>query len=224
VPTGPAPRKRNGVRIALIVGGIVVVLIAAAIVFIVVAKPFSPQAPQKQAVTAPVVTAPDETAPEKPATDLDEETIRNTLSFKLDLFKNSNSRVWQEALDAEGGELEELGVDVEAFIVTWTDGFDYKIGAIAVDGNTATAEVAITCKQIYSVMTNVENLIVQDASLGELSEEELNARVMQLLMEELGKAKPSTVTIVIPFEKSEGIWLESDGAEELLTNALLGEY
>jgi hypothetical protein len=221
--TQTPPKSKKSKIVPIIISIAAVLIIAAAVAILVIVKPLSQKAAQEPPVASTSQTDPGVQTDQEPSTALDEETIRNTLSFQFEMMKNPDAPLWQSIVDAESGELEEVGIDTKALLSSWTEGFDYKIGKVTVDGNSATVELTVTCKQLYTVIAVAQNKVLEDESLITLTEEELMARFVETIMDELDKAKPVTTTVIIPFEKTQGVWAETAAAEAIYTNAMMGE-
>jgi hypothetical protein len=125
--------------------------------------------------------------------------------------------------ESQEGGLDAIGIDTKLLIASWTEGFTFEIGEITVTGNTASVELTLTCKQLYSAISSAQNIVMNDESIVNLTEEELTAKVAQTIMDELAKAKPVTTSLTVPFEKTGGVWAEGAAAESLYMQALLGD-
>jgi hypothetical protein len=225
-PIAPAPKKGKGLKIAVIVGIVVIVLIAILAVIFFVVKPFSQEPKETPVVTAPVTTDSEPAPtpePEEPDQSGDEAVIRSTLSYELDAFNNIDSQMWKEVMGSESADLESIGLNTGELMTVWTEGFEYEIGEITIDGKNATAELTITCKQFYPVLTAAQGKIMEDSSLAGLSEADLMAKFSQVIMDELKSAKPATNTVIIPLEKTGGIWAETAEAQSIYERLFFGE-
>jgi hypothetical protein len=152
----------------------------------------------------------------------DEQVIKEGLSEELDGFKNPDSDMWSEIIASDGASLESVGLDTKAVIASWTQGFAYEITSVTVDGDTATAEINITCKQLYPVIETAQSKILADESNAQLSSDELTKKIAQIIMEELDNATPITTTVTVPCSKDGDTWAEGAGAEALYEGALMG--
>jgi hypothetical protein len=142
-----------------------------------------------------------------------EKVIRDGLTDELNELKDPNSTTVTEA--AQG-----LSTDV---ITAWLDGFDFEIGTIAIEGDTAEATVTITCKQIYpAVMAAQERILGGEEDLTGLSSDEIESRMNELIVEELQSASPVSTELVIPCNKSDNTWSVDVTSTSELTNALAG--
>jgi hypothetical protein len=142
----------------------------------------------------------------------DEKVIRDGLTEELNELKDPNSPT---VTAASGG----LSTDV---ITAWLDGFDFTIGEIAIDGDTANATVTITCKQIYPAVTAAQERILSDEDLSGLTSDEIEKRLNEIIVEELQSFSPASTEIVIPCNKSDNTWSVDIASTAELTNALTG--
>ena len=152
-----------------------------------------------------------------------EQIIRDALTKELDQFKDPNSEAW--GLFSEGGatEFESMGIDAQDLVNTWAEDFSYEIGAITVDGDKATVEVTINCKQFYTAATNAVTALLADSSLAELTTDEINKKTGQTILDEFKKLSPKTTNIITSFTLVGNIWTEDNASASEYTKALYGE-
>jgi hypothetical protein len=152
----------------------------------------------------------------------DEDVIKDGLAEELDNFKNIDSDMWKEIIASDGGSLESVGLDTKAVITSWTQGFSYEITSVTVDGDTATAEINITCKQLYPVIEAAQSKLLADPDTATLSSDDITKKIAEIIMQELDNATPVSTTVSIPLTKSGDTWSEGANAETLYQNALMG--
>ena len=146
----------------------------------------------------------------------DQDAISKDLTTQLDSFKSSGSQVIGEQLKANDSALSTLGINSDDFAKEMLDGFSYSIGTIKVDSkaNSATAEVTITSKTIYSALTAlVTNLptAVTNMSADDLStDENINKFVGKQLTEAVKSAGTEETTITLTYSKSGDTWKMDD--------------
>ena len=115
-------------------------------------------------------------------------------------------------------------IDSQELIAAWIDGYKYEIGAIKIDGNKATVEVKITCKQFYVALNAAGAEMLNDPNIGDFtSDEELYAVLGDLTIAQLKNLSPVTTDITIPCTKINNTWSEDASAENEYARALLGE-
>jgi hypothetical protein len=143
----------------------------------------------------------------------DEAVIRDGLTSEFNELKNPSSDTWA---DVSG----EMPTDV---INAWLGGFNYEIGEITIDGDTATAAVTLTNKQLMpAVLSASERMTTEDLS-SITTEEESWAKTTEIILEELQKTQAKTTEVVIECEKMGNLWSVSAEGQAVLTTALLGE-
>ena len=151
-----------------------------------------------------------------------EQAIRDDLTATLDEVKNVDDATIEELMGSvDTSQLEPYGIDGTEFARSLLDGFDYSIGDITVDGDTATAQVSITCKSAMDLYDELENMMTELSEdpdiLSLLSDEEaFSARLGELLMEAMDSLEPSTKDLELTYTNADGTWtMDSSSAAEL---------
>ncbi len=146
----------------------------------------------------------------------DQDAISKDLTTQLDSFKSSGSQMIAEQLKANDSALSTIGINSDDFAKEMLDGFSYSIGTIKVDSkaNSATAEVTITSKTVYSALTAlVTNLptAVTNMSADDLStDENINKFIGKQLTEAVKSAGTEETTITLTYSKSGDTWKMDD--------------
>lgn len=142
-----------------------------------------------------------------------EQAIRQTLESDFEDIKSGKetSDLAEGITEEFDGDLESYGIDSEEFSKAYLEGFDYKIGDITVDEQkgSATAEVSITMKPIMQMAqsSTVRILAATSELSADATEDDYNALVGKIMMEELSKIEPKTVdTQIIYNRNSDGDW------------------
>ncbi|MDR0347833.1 MAG: hypothetical protein LBH56_05625 [Coriobacteriales bacterium] len=141
----------------------------------------------------------------------EETLIRDGLTKRLEQFKDTILATWGNSPE---------GIAPEA-LNAWLDSYTFTIDEIVIDGNLATTRVRITSKQLYPVIQGTEARI----AAGEVNmsqTDEYQARVTEIILDELRNASPVTTEILITCEKTGTTWIISDASDEECTDALLG--
>lgn len=151
-----------------------------------------------------------------------EQAIRDDLTATLDEVKNVDDATIEELMGSvDTSQLESYGIDGTEFARSLLDGFDYSIGDITVDGDTATAQVSITCKSAMDLYDELENMMTElseDPDILSLLSDEgaFNARLGELLMEAMDSLEPSTKDLELTYTNADGTWtMDSSSAAEL---------
>ena len=77
----------------------------------------------------------------------DEDAIRASLASELDSIKNIDDAFVNEFSESiDMSQLSVYGIDGVEFMKSYLSGFDYAIDSINVDGDSATAQITLTCK------------------------------------------------------------------------------
>lgn len=159
----------------------------------------------------------------------DEEQITSAIDAELGVMVDPDdetiSNLVEEAGAAEGGQLDQLGIDGTELVKAWIDGFAYEVGDITVDGDAATAEVTITCKQLAVIVNDWADEF-QDAAMsqGFTTTDEVYEYAGQTIMEDMTNAEPASTTVTFSFEKDGSDWTFPDNTEnqQALVDAMLG--
>lgn len=112
-------------------------------------------------------------------------------------------------------------------VKSWIDGFGYTIGTITVDGDSATAEMTITSKQLGPIMMDWQASFEENAtSQGFTSMDEIYAYAGQTIMDEINNASPVETTVTVEVNKDGDNWVFDQGAgnQQALMDAMIGDY
>jgi len=145
-----------------------------------------------------------------------------TDALKADL---ENAKSSPEEIMGEMGE-DGFGEEATDALVKKVLEFDYELGEEKINGDTATVETTITTYPFGQMFTNVVTNFIAEAfaNAGQMSDDDMNALMDKLLMDELDKAeKTYTKTILIELEQEDGVWVvqESDDMANALTGGML---
>lgn len=160
----------------------------------------------------------------------DEEQVKKALDDELSTMSNPSDGVLNQlAFEAESGvsgQLDQMGISSADLMKSWTEGYSYEIGDIAVDGDSATAQVTITCKQFLPIATDWANSLMSDAqSKGFTSTDEVYAYSGQTLLSDLDAATPTTTEVTLTCQKDGNGWtfpLTTTENQQALYSALMG--
>lgn len=99
----------------------------------------------------------------------DEQVIRDGISKELDVFKNPTKESlapYMDSIDANTqAQLDAYGVDIVEFLQHALGKFDYEIGDIKVNGNTATAAIKVTNVDVSGIMNETISNMQNDPEL-----------------------------------------------------------
>lgn len=158
-----------------------------------------------------------------------EEAISSKLASDLDKVKNHDGEFISDVASyMDVDRFNDYGIDSMAFVTAYFDGFDYTIDSIDVDGETAQAQVTLTCKSysdFHDRLSAASDAMVDKADdYVSMSREDIARVYGGLLMETLGQVGLApTKPLSFTFTLTDSTWqmqenLESAIASSLLTN------
>ena len=159
----------------------------------------------------------------------DEDAIRASLSSELDSIKNIDDAFVNEFYESiDMSQLSVYGIDGVEFMKSYLSGFDYTIDSINVDGDSATAQITLTCKSytgyLQALQTAVDEVTADPDALAALSNDEINQKIGEIVIVSLdGVELAATQPITITYTKVDGTWepassTSGDIAAALMTN------
>ncbi len=166
----------------------------------------------------------------------DKEVIQKGLTDELEALKNPTEENLKEYLgdelenDANFKELAEYGLDPYEMMGHLFKHFDYKIGDITVNGDTATAKVTVTNVKLDEIMANLETSYMNSKSQEEIAEiysnggrEALYKDLFKKLYEDLDKSTDTKDTeLTLSLTKKDNEWSVDDSSEDELVSAAFG--
>ena len=156
-----------------------------------------------------------------------EEVITESITAQLESIKTLDEETLKElSADELTEEFAPYGIDGEEYLRTYLDGFDYTVGEVTVDGDTAQADVTLTCKSYQEIEDGIENAVVEimetPEEILELTEEEINLKIGEVIMGAIGEIEPKeTEPITLTYEQKDGTWSEAKETEDLVADALM---
>lgn len=161
----------------------------------------------------------------------DEELITKAIDDEMGIIVEPNDEtiemLAEEATSGAGSTFETMGIDSTELVKSWIDGFGYTIGTITVDGDSATAEMTITSKQLGPIMMDWQASFEENAtSQGFTSMDEIYAYAGQTIMDEINNANPVETTVTVEVNKDGDNWVFDQGAgnQQALMDAMIGDY
>lgn len=157
----------------------------------------------------------------------DEEVIKEGITEELESIKSLDDEVLDElSVESMAAELEPLGIDGKEFMKAYLEGFDYTIGDINVEDDTATVEITLKCKSFNDYNTalqNAANELTGDVeALASMSEDELNKKLGEVIMQTIGEIEvKETDPITLTYKLDDNTWTPEEDAETLISNAML---
>lgn len=157
----------------------------------------------------------------------DEKAIREVITADFDAIDPENEDLVKQIESQAGSDLDTLGISTDEFCKSFLGGFEYEIGDVEVDGDTATAEVTFKVKSLSTLeddfATKWTAMITEQADeLSSLTTNELYERAGKLFMEILDGIDPKEKTVTIDLEKnSDGEWEENETADDVVSAAMM---
>ena len=159
----------------------------------------------------------------------DEDAIRASLSSELDSIKNIDDAFVNEFSESiDMSQLSVYGIDGVELMKSYLSGFDYTIDSINVDGDSATAQITLTCKSytgyLQALQTAVDEVTADPDALAALSNDEINQKIGEIVIGSLdGVELAANQPITITYTKVDGTWepassTSGDIAAALMTN------
>ena len=169
----------------------------------------------------------------------DEDAIRASLASELDSIKNIDDAFVNEFSESiDMSQLSVYGIDGVEFMKSYLSGFDYAIDSINVDGDSATAQITLTCKSYTGYLQALQTAVdgvrglrpagdeapADPDALAALSNDEINQKIGEIVIGSLdGVELAATQPITITYTKVDGTWepassTSGDIAAALMTN------
>lgn len=144
----------------------------------------------------------------------DEDVIRASLSQELDSIKNIDDSFVNEFSESINmSQLSVYGIDGVEFMKAYLDGFDYTIDSIEVNGDTAQAQITLTCKSYTAYAQALQDAVNEITSDPEKiasvngSDSEINDMVGGIVIDSLnGVDLATTEPIIINYTKVDNTW------------------
>lgn len=157
-----------------------------------------------------------------------EEVIRKGVTEELEEIKNLEDSFLDEVIAEldDSGDLELLGIEADEFCRAILADFDYKVGDITVDGNDAIVNVTITMKDVAEILeTWTEDImaLAEDEAVLSMTEDELYAKMGEMLMTSLEEGEVKDTVLDLPYEKVDNVWQGTEEAGNMLANTVAGQ-
>lgn len=166
----------------------------------------------------------------------EEQAIKSTLSQEFDALKDPTNENLKKYLgddidsDANFQQLSDYGIDPYDFLGHLFKHFDYKIGEVKVDGNTATVQVTLTNVDVAKIVKGASDEYMSSKSQEELldlyaqgGENAIMQDVFKAVYEKLDSATDTKSTdVTLKLTKSDNEWSLDSQSEDDLVNAAFG--
>lgn len=159
----------------------------------------------------------------------DDEIIRASLTSELDSIKNLDDSFVNELSESiDMSQLSVYGIDGVEFMKAYLGGFDYAIDSVTVDGDTAQAQITLTCKSYTGYQQALQNAVNQKIAnpdeLAGKSNDDINQEIGEIVIGSLdGVELAATQPITITYTRDGEEWkpassTSGDIAAALITN------
>ena len=160
----------------------------------------------------------------------DEELITQAIDNEMSIIVEPDDETIQMLADeaaGAGSAFDSMGIDSTELVKSWIDGFGYTIGEITVDGDTATAKMTITSKQLGPIMMDWQASFQENATAQSFtSTDDIYAYAGETIMEAINSASPVETEVTVELTKDGNDWTFDQGAanQTALMDAMVGDY
>lgn len=156
-----------------------------------------------------------------------EERIEQAVSQPLEAIKAKDEVTLTSLLsDDAKQQLSDIGIDPISYISAYLDGFDYALGPINIDKDTATVDLTITCKTTDSIFAALEQKATEDFESGASAnntEEQTQSGVAENTLDLINAAAPvQHDPITVTLYKIDKSWIVDSDINGALLKALQG--
>lgn len=163
------------------------------------------------------------------------QTIRDGISSELNALKSLTPESYDELMnDVDTGGLassESYGVNTYDLLSHLLARFDYSVGAIQIDGNHATAHIAVTNVNISQAMSQVMNQVVEEGNRDDMGsfyhggdDAALIGRVLELLYANINDSQDlTTKELDVSLTKEGSDWSIDQTSREQIVSAAFGD-
>ena len=123
-------------------------------------------------------------------------------------------------------QISDIGIDPMSYMSAYLDGFDYALGPITINKDTATADLTITCKTTDSIFAGLEKKATEDFESGASAnntEEQTKSEVAESTLDLINAAPPvQHDPITVTLHKVDKSWIVDSDINGALLIALQG--
>ena len=157
----------------------------------------------------------------------DEQRIQEALSQQLDATKDKDPTVCSALISDDAKQkLSNAGIDADTFATAFLDGFDYSLGQVAVDKDTASVDITLTSKTLSSVTNQLNQYAQDDYSSGasaNSTEDDIRNQVAQASTDAVQSASPvQHQPITVTLHKQNNTWIVDQSINGDIAKAFLG--
>lgn len=156
-----------------------------------------------------------------------EERIEQAVSQPLEAIKAKDETTLTNLLSEDAKQqISDIGIDPVSYISAYLDGFDYVLGPIDINKDTATVDLTITCKTTDSIFAALEQNATEDFESGASAnntEEQTKSEVAENTLDLINAAAPvQHDPITVTLHKVDKSWVVDSDINGALLKALQG--
>ena len=152
-----------------------------------------------------------------------EERIKQAVSQPLEAIKAKDEATLTSLLsDDAKQQISDIGIDPASYMSAYLDGFDYALGPITINKDTATVDLTITCKTTDSIYQKATEDFESGASANN-TEEQTKSEVAENTLDLINAAPPvQHDPITVTLHKVDKSWIFESDINGALLKALQG--
>lgn len=156
-----------------------------------------------------------------------EERIEQAVSQPLEAIKAKDEATLTTLLsDDAKQQISDIGIDPASYMSAYLDGFDYALGSITINKDTATVDLTITCKTTDSIFSALQQKATEDFESGasaNSTEEQTKSEVAENTLDLINAAPPvQHDPITVTLHKVDKSWIVDSDINGALLKALQG--
>lgn len=157
----------------------------------------------------------------------DSQVIEQSLTSELNSIKDLDDSFVNEFSESINmSQLSMYGIDGVEFMKAYLDGFDYTIDSINVNGDTAEAQITLTCKSYTGYQQALEEAVTKITEnpdeLAGMSNEDINKKIGEIVTGSLdGVELKPTEPITITYTKVNDVWEPASSTSGDISAALM---
>lgn len=156
-----------------------------------------------------------------------EERIKQAVSQPLEAIKAKDEATLTSLLsDDAKQQIADIGIDPASYMSAYLDGFDYALGPITINKDTATVDLTITCKTTDSIFSALQQKATEDFESGASAnntEEQTKSEVAENTLDLINAAPPvQHDPITVTLHKVDKSWIFESDINGALLKALQG--
>ena len=158
---------------------------------------------------------------------VNEERIKQAVSQPLEAIKTKDEATLTSLLsDDAKQQISDIGIDPASYMSAYLDGFDYALGPITINKDTATVDLTITCKTTDSIFSALQQKATEDFESGASAnntEEQTKSEVAENTLDLINAAPPvQHDPITVTLHKVDKSWIVESDINGALLKALQG--